>query len=63
VFVGLLPGSVQFSGVRGHDAAVFANAVIPSAMISIHNENGSHDPHEDMKIEDFISGVASMRRS
>jgi N-carbamoyl-L-amino-acid hydrolase len=46
----------------GHDAAVFANAGIPSAMIFIRNENGSHNPHEDMKIADFMSGVAVMRR-
>jgi N-carbamoyl-L-amino-acid hydrolase len=46
----------------GHDAAVFANAGIPSAMIFIRNENGSHNPHEDMKIEDFMSGVAVMRK-
>ena len=31
----------------GHDAAVFANAGIPSAMIFVRNENGSHNPRED----------------
>jgi beta-ureidopropionase / N-carbamoyl-L-amino-acid hydrolase len=46
----------------GHDAAVFANAGIPSAMIFIRNENGSHNPHEDMKIVDFMLGVAVMRK-
>ena len=46
----------------GHDAAVFAHAGIPSAMIFIRNENGSHNPHEDMKIEDFMLGVAVMRK-
>ena len=46
----------------GHHAAVFANAGIPSAMILIRNENGSHNPHEDMKIDDFMSGVAVMRK-
>jgi N-carbamoyl-L-amino-acid hydrolase len=47
----------------GHDAAVFANAGIPSAMIFIRNENGSHNPHEQMKMDDFILGVAVMRRA
>jgi N-carbamoyl-L-amino-acid hydrolase len=47
----------------GHDAAVFAQAGIPSAMIFIRNENGSHNPHEDMKIEDFMLGVAVMRNA
>ena len=28
----------------GHDAAVFANAGIPSAMIFVRNEHGSHNP-------------------
>ena len=46
----------------GHDAAVFAQAGIPSAMIFIRNENGSHNPHEDMKMADFMSGVAVMRK-
>ena len=47
----------------GHDAAVFAQAGIPSAMIFIRNENGSHNPHEDMKISDFMLGVAVMRNA
>ena len=45
----------------GHDAAVFANAGIPSAMIFVRNENGSHNPHEDMRSDDFMAGVAVMR--
>jgi acetylornithine deacetylase/succinyl-diaminopimelate desuccinylase-like protein len=45
----------------GHDAAVFANAGIPSAMIFIRNEPGSHNPREDMAIADFMAGVAVMR--
>jgi beta-ureidopropionase / N-carbamoyl-L-amino-acid hydrolase len=31
-------------------------------MIFIRNENGSHNPHEDMKIDDFMSSVAVMRK-
>jgi N-carbamoyl-L-amino-acid hydrolase len=46
----------------GHDAAVFAQAGIPSAMIFIRNENGSHNPREDMKMADFMSGAAVMRK-
>jgi beta-ureidopropionase / N-carbamoyl-L-amino-acid hydrolase len=45
----------------GHDAAVFANAGIPSAMIFVRNGNGSHNPYEAMEIDDFIAGVAVMR--
>ena len=45
----------------GHDAAVFANEGIPSAMIFVRNENGSHNPDEAMTIDDFASGVAVMQ--
>lgn len=56
-----LPDETIPSGA-GHDAAVFANAGIPSAMIFVRNENGSHNPLEDMKIDDFMKGVAVMRK-
>ncbi len=41
----------------GHDAAVFANNGIPSAMIFIRNDHGSHNPKEAMEIDDFLRGV------
>src|ERR1700722_6054091 len=47
----------------GHDAAVFANEGIPSAMIFVRNENGSHNPDEAMTIDDFLAGVAIMREA
>jgi beta-ureidopropionase / N-carbamoyl-L-amino-acid hydrolase len=47
---------VMASGA-GHDAAVFANAGIPAAMVFIRNENGSHNPHEAMSLDDFMVGV------
>lgn len=55
-----LPAEEIPSGA-GHDAAVFANAGVPSAMIFIRNEHGSHNPHEAMAIDDFLAGVAVMR--
>jgi N-carbamoyl-L-amino-acid hydrolase len=45
----------------GHDAAVFANAGIPSAMIFVRNDHGSHNPNEAMDIGDFLAGLAVMR--
>ena len=45
----------------GHDSAVFANGGIPSAMIFVRNENGSHNPAEAMDLDDFTAGVAVMR--
>ena len=37
----------------GHDAATFANAGVPSAMIFVRNQNGSHNPEEGMRMADF----------
>jgi len=45
----------------GHDAAVFANAGVPSAMVFVRNENGSHNPKEAMNLDDFVAGIAVMR--
>jgi N-carbamoyl-L-amino-acid hydrolase len=41
----------------GHDAGDFAAAGIPSAMIFIRNDKGSHNPEEAMEAEDFALGV------
>jgi N-carbamoyl-L-amino-acid hydrolase len=46
----------------GHDAAVFANAGVPTGMLFIRNRNGSHNPKEDMDIEDFLAAVRVLRR-
>jgi beta-ureidopropionase / N-carbamoyl-L-amino-acid hydrolase len=40
-----------------HDAAAFAAAGVPMAMIFVRNQNGSHNPHEAMTIGDFLEGV------
>ena len=41
----------------GHDAAVFANTGISSAMLFIRNQNGSHNPAEAMLLEDLVLGT------
>lgn len=41
----------------GHDAAVFAGVGVPSGMIFVRNENGSHNPREAMDMNDFMAGV------
>ncbi len=46
----------------GHDAAAFAQAGVPAAMLFVRNQNGSHNPHEAMRIEDFAAGCAVMAR-
>ena len=47
----------------GHDTAVFANSGIPSTMIFIRNENGSHNPNEQMDMDDFIAGAEVLARA
>jgi N-carbamoyl-L-amino-acid hydrolase len=41
----------------GHDAAIFSTQGIPSGMIFIRNDNGSHNPDEKMDLNDFIMGA------
>ncbi|MBN8944829.1 MAG: Zn-dependent hydrolase [Rhizobiales bacterium] len=43
-----------------HDSAAFAAAGVPSAMLFVRNENGSHNPDERMEIEDFLDACAVM---
>ncbi len=54
-----IPHSRMPSGA-GHDAAVFAGAGVPTAMIFVRNQNGSHNPDEAMRMEDFDSAVRVM---
>jgi len=46
----------------GHDAAVFANLGIPTGMIFIRNQNGSHNPDEAMDMADFTAGAEVLLR-
>jgi len=48
---------IEIPSGAGHDAAVFANCGVPSAMIFIRNEHGSHNPKENMDLDDFILGT------
>jgi N-carbamoyl-L-amino-acid hydrolase len=41
----------------GHDAAVFAGAGVPAAMVFVRNANGSHNPHEAMDTADLLDGT------
>jgi N-carbamoyl-L-amino-acid hydrolase len=47
----------EMASGAGHDAAVFAKMGIPTGMIFVRNENGSHNPHEAMSLDDF--GIAT----
>ncbi|MER8433164.1 hydantoinase/carbamoylase family amidase [Mesorhizobium caraganae] len=46
----------------GHDAATFAGASIPTAMLFVRNENGSHNPHEAMEIADLNQAIRLLLR-
>ncbi len=46
----------------GHDAAAFAEAGIPSSMLFVRNQNGSHNPKEAMRMEDFAQACAVVQR-
>ena len=41
----------------GHDASIFAHAGIPSAMVLIRNQHGSHNAQEAMEMADFRLGT------
>jgi N-carbamoyl-L-amino-acid hydrolase len=44
----------------GHDAAVFAKLGIPTGMIFVRNEHGSHNPAEAMQIDDFAIATQAL---
>ena len=46
----------------GHDAAAFAQAGVPAGMLFVRNQNGSHNPNEAMRMEDFAAGCAVLTR-
>ncbi|MCJ2135134.1 hydantoinase/carbamoylase family amidase [Methylobacterium sp. J-026] len=41
-----------------HDAAAFAKAGVPMAMLFVRNANGSHNPDEAMAIDDLLDATA-----
>lgn len=55
-----IPCEVLASGA-GHDAAIFAAAGVPAAMVFVRNEHGSHNPREAMDLDDFLAGAALLR--
>jgi beta-ureidopropionase / N-carbamoyl-L-amino-acid hydrolase len=54
-----VPSTMITSGA-GHDAGDFAAAGVPSAMIFVRNDHGSHNPKEAMELRDFSEGVRLM---
>jgi N-carbamoyl-L-amino-acid hydrolase len=56
-----IPFKAMASG-GGHDAAAFVQAGIPAGMIFVRNQNGSHNPKEAMRLEDFAAACAVVQR-
>lgn len=52
--------AMSLSSGAGHDAGDFAAAGVPSAMIFVRNDKGSHNPQEAMEFADFAEGVRLM---
>lgn len=52
-----IPAITMASGA-GHDAATFANRNIPTEMLFVRNENGSHNPYEHLEMADFGAATA-----
>jgi beta-ureidopropionase / N-carbamoyl-L-amino-acid hydrolase len=56
----LLERPLEMPSGAGHDAVVFAKVGIPSAMILVRNDRGSHNPDEAMALEDFAVGTRAL---
>jgi N-carbamoyl-L-amino-acid hydrolase len=56
----LLDRPFEMASGAGHDAAVFCKVGIPSAMIFVRNDRGSHNPDEGMALEDFAVGAQTL---
>lgn len=48
----------RLNSPASHDAAAFAAAGVPTGMLFVRNENGSHNPREAMEIDDFLQGTS-----
>lgn len=52
--------SMPLASPASHDTATFTVSGVPSAMLFVRNENGSHNPYEAMEIDDFLEAAAVM---
>jgi N-carbamoyl-L-amino-acid hydrolase len=52
--------AMPLASPASHDTATFTVAGVPSAMLFVRNENGSHNPYEAMEIDDFLEAAAVM---
>lgn len=50
--------TMSLGSPASHDAAAFAASGVPTAMLFVRNEHGSHNPEEHMEIDDFLDACA-----
>lgn len=50
--------TLEIGSPASHDGAAFAECGVPIGMIFVKNNNGSHNPHEAMQLDDFIDGTS-----
>jgi beta-ureidopropionase / N-carbamoyl-L-amino-acid hydrolase len=58
----LLDQPFEMPSGAGHDAAVFATVGVPTAMIFVRNDHGSHNPDEALGLEDFAVATRVLLR-
>ena len=56
----LLDEPFEMASGAGHDAAVFAKLGLPTAMVFVRNDHGSHNADEAMSLDDFAVGAHAM---
>jgi N-carbamoyl-L-amino-acid hydrolase len=56
----LLEQPIEMPSGAGHDSATFVKVGVPSAMILIRNDHGSHNPAEAMELDDFAVGTQAL---
>lgn len=59
-FASALPEPFEMPSGAGHDAVMFASLGIPTGMVFVRNECGSHNPDEAMSLEDFAVGARAL---
>ena len=52
---------LRMASGAGHDGMAIEQAGIPMAMLFVANQNGSHNPHEDMQMDDFLMATDVLR--
>jgi beta-ureidopropionase / N-carbamoyl-L-amino-acid hydrolase len=54
--------TTKLGSPASHDSAAFAAAGVPTAMLFVRNDHGSHNPLEHMEIDDFLDACMVLAR-